>query len=398
MALRIFYPANIRFPMERANSVQILAMAQALSRQGAGVRLAVRRMDRRSPQQCLAFYGAVPVKGFRLLRYPVLNLHESDRIWDGSYHLVMVADLMRQLLAGSLDVLYCRSVGIARLGIRLRRLFPRLKVVLEVHTLSAETMAFNSAAFSDGKDWSAKAPALARREAWVAQRADLLLPLTTALAEGLRGMGAVPERIRICPDGVDLSRWKPAAAWPPPSGGHLLYAGHLYPWKGADVLVPLMAALPEERLTVAGGTPHENDLERLKASAASAGVSDRIDFLGFVEPGRLPAVTARAAVGLLPLPGDNPFAAKFTSPLKLFEYMAAGLPIVASDLPAIREILTDGVNALLVPPGDPKAIAAAVRRLRTEPGLAERLRTRALQDVQNYTWDRRARQVIEALS
>lgn len=386
--------------MERANSVQILAMAQALARGGAGegvqVRLAVRRMDGRSGADCLAFYGASPVAGFVLARYPVLNTHGSDRLWDSSYHAVMLADLLRLLASGGVDVLYCRSVGIARLGIGLKRLFPHLKVAMEVHTLSAEAMSFNSAAFSDGQDWSAKAPALARREADAARGADLLLPLTSALAEGLKGMGADPSRIRLCPDGVDVARWRPAPAWP--SSGPLLYAGHLYPWKGADALVPMMAALPGERLVVAGGTPHEGDLDRLKAAAAAAGVAARIAFPGFVEPGRLPAVAAGAAIGLLPLPGDNPFAARFTSPLKLFEYMAAGLPIVASDLPALREVLTDGVNALLVPPGDPLALAAAVRRLRGEDGLAGRLRARALRDVQAYTWDRRARGVIEALS
>jgi glycosyltransferase involved in cell wall biosynthesis len=77
--------------------------------------------------------------------------------------------------------------------------------------------------------------------------------------------------------------------------------------------------------------------------------------------------------------------------------MAAGAPIVASDLPTVREILDDGDNALLVPPEDPEALAAAIRRLLVNPGLADRLRRTAYEQVQAYTWDARAARIIEAL-
>jgi len=86
----------------------------------------------------------------------------------------------------------------------------------------------------------------------------------------------------------------------------------------------------------------------------------------------------------------------FTSPLKLFDYMAAGVPIVASDLPALREVLTDEENALLVPPGEPDGLARAIERLLGDPALADCLRGRAFADVAAYTWDRRAERIIEA--
>ena len=92
------------------------------------------------------------------------------------------------------------------------------------------------------------------------------------------------------------------------------------------------------------------------------------------------ARVADAAVAVVPLP-DNLMARYFTSPLKLFDYMAAGVPIVASDLPSIREVLTDGDNALLMPPDDPVALAATIRRLLVNPGLADRLRRTAFEQV-----------------
>jgi glycosyltransferase involved in cell wall biosynthesis len=90
-------------------------------------------------------------------------------------------------------------------------------------------------------------------------------------------------------------------------------------------------------------------------------------------------------------------SARYTSPLKLFEYMAAGRPIVASDLPALREVLTDGENALLVEPGNAAQLADAIGRLLHDPELAQRLAAAAWRDVQAYSWDRRAERLEVAL-
>ena len=81
-------------------------------------------------------------------------------------------------------------------------------------------------------------------------------------------------------------------------------------------------------------------------------------------------------------------------PLKLFEYMAAGVPILATDLPSIREVLRHGENAWLIPPGDPKALAEGIRHLLENPELARRLAERARGDVQKYTWKHRAETIL----
>ena len=92
---------------------------------------------------------------------------------------------------------------------------------------------------------------------------------------------------------------------------------------------------------------------------------------------------------------------RYTSPLKLFEYLTMGRPIVASDLPAMREVLTHEETALLVTAGDPQALALAVRRLADAPVLAARLATGARMLAAAYTWDRRAdrlERVLEAVA
>ena len=116
---------------------------------------------------------------------------------------------------------------------------------------------------------------------------------------------------------------------------------------------------------------------------------DRVELRGHVPYDQVPGVLAGASVALLPLP-DEPVARLFTSPLKLFDYMAAGVPIVASDLPALREVLRHEENALLARPGDPDAFADAVRRLLADPALAARLGAQARADVHRYSWDARA--------
>jgi glycosyltransferase involved in cell wall biosynthesis len=173
------------------------------------------------------------------------------------------------------------------------------------------------------------------------------------------------------------------------------YAGHLYSWKGVDVLLDAIARLPRARGLIVGGHSAEPDLARTKSVAERLGVADRVTFTGLVEPARVAQLLRQADVLVLPNPASA-ISTRYTSPLKLFEYMAAGRPIVASDLPSIREVLRDGVNAMLVPPGDPGALASAIDRLLTDPGLAARLARAALDDVPKYSWDRRA-ELLEAL-
>jgi glycosyltransferase involved in cell wall biosynthesis len=171
----------------------------------------------------------------------------------------------------------------------------------------------------------------------------------------------------------------------------------LYPWKGAGLVVDVAARVPDAWAVIVGGqtngTADDPDITALAEQARALGVADRVELRGHVPYERVPAALAEASVALLPLP-DEPVARLFTSPLKLFDYMAAGVPIVASDLPSLREVLRDGENALLANAGDADAFAAAVRRLLADRSLADRLGRQALIDVQQYSWDARARALL----
>ena len=90
------------------------------------------------------------------------------------------------------------------------------------------------------------------------------------------------------------------------------------------------------------------------------------------------------------------FSAYATSPLKLFEYMASGTPIVASDLPSLREIVDDK-NTIFVQPGNAKSLANGIARILEDPSLGRRIAMQALKDIEPYTWKKRAEGILRAL-
>jgi glycosyltransferase involved in cell wall biosynthesis len=169
----------------------------------------------------------------------------------------------------------------------------------------------------------------------------------------------------------------------------VLYAGQLYPWKGVDVLCEALTHVPQARLTILGGLPGEKDTARIAAVIAARGLSARVELLATVPQARVLDELRSADVVAVPFLATG-MTERHTSPLKAFEAMAAGRPIVISDLPSSREVLRDGQNALLVPAGDAAALGAAIRRVLDDRALAERLARQAFRDAFQYSWDARA--------
>jgi glycosyltransferase involved in cell wall biosynthesis len=294
------------------------------------------------------------------------------------------------------DVILTRDLGVASLLLRLPRRL-RAPIVYESHGYAPDVAAAlpNLVATAPMPN-ARKLRRLARREALVWQGADGYVTITAALAGDLAARLQPRERVAVVPDGVRIGFIpEPGAgglrteSGDSPPASIVAYAGHLYAWKGVDVLLEALALVPQATGLVVGGHAAEPDLARVKALAERLGISGRVTFTGLVEPSRVPELLRSASVLALPNPASA-ISTRFTSPLKLFEYMAAGRAIVASDLPSIREILHNGVDALLVEPGDAKALAGAVRRLLEEPALAARLARAASEAAPQYSWDRRA--------
>jgi glycosyltransferase involved in cell wall biosynthesis len=140
---------------------------------------------------------------------------------------------------------------------------------------------------------------------------------------------------------------------------------------------------------ILGGLRGEADERRIAALVESCGLAARTEMPGTVPPAQVADELRRAAVVVAPFL-HTAMSERHTSPLKAFEAMAAGRPLVASDLPASREFLRHEENALLVRAGDAAALTSALRRLLERPGLAERIARAAFEEAPRYSWSARA--------
>ncbi len=392
--LRILYLADIRFPLERANGIQTIETCHALAGRGHDVELAVRPDTHTPARDALDYYGLPPAPTLHILRAPVQGPAAAKRLG----YLSFAAG--RVMGAGRADVVLTRDLGVAALLVRLPRAL-RPPVVYESHGYAPDVAAALPDLIATATAPSArKLRRLAGREASVWRMAEGYVTITAGLAADLEARFGSRLHLEVIPDGARMAARPAAAADAGPDGVRresplVAYAGHLYAWKGVDCLLEALALVPGVRGLVVGGHAAEPDLARLQALAGRLGLADRVTFTGLVEPARVPELLRGADILVLPNP-RSAISERFTSPLKLFEYLAAGRAIVASDLPAIREILHDDVDALLVPPGEARPLAAAIDRLASEPATRARLARAAAAAAPAFSWERRAAR-IEAL-
>jgi glycosyltransferase involved in cell wall biosynthesis len=388
----LLYLADIRLPLERANGLQTVSTCHALAARGHQVTLLVRPDTAAAPRDPLAFYDLPPLDTLAIARVPVAGPSPLRR----AHYLA--AAIRRSLAAPRPTAVFTRDLGVASLLARVPRA-GRPPLVYESHgyapTVSALMPTLHARAASAS---AAKLARLERRERRVWASADGYVTLTAAHRAELDARFGPRPGVAVVPDGTRLPAGR-VFTWTGPRGARPVvgYAGHLYPWKGVDVLIDALAGLPGVAGHIVGGHPREPDLARLTARAAAAGLGSRVHFTGLVAPQAVAAELAAADILVLPNTATE-VSARYTSPLKLFEYLAAGRPIVASRLPALEEVLEDGVNAVLVAPGDPQALADGVRRLVADPALAVRLAARAFADAERYSWARRAERLDAVLT
>ena len=177
------------------------------------------------------------------------------------------------------------------------------------------------------------------------------------------------------------------------------YTGHLYPGRGIELLLELARRNPEIRFLWAGGEAAA--IARWRERLSNADVKN-VRLLGFVTNTQLPLV--QAACDVLMIPHERRVSssgggdiARFTSPMKVFEYLSAGRAILASDLPVLREVMNEG-NAILIPPENIHAWSEALRSLLVNEEQRHTLGAQARIDAVRYTWVERARRGLEGLS
>lgn len=228
-----------------------------------------------------------------------------------------------------------------------------------------------------------------------------IIAITRGLKDLYTSRGVKSDAILVAPDGVDLARFVRVAhvsradarkQLDLPSNVRIaMYNGHLHTWKGAGTLAQAVDLLPPgyEALFMGG---FDADIEAFR----DAYPSDRVQLLGRKDDHERPLYLRAADCVVLPNTGTDEISAKYTSPLKLFGYMASGTPIVTSDLPSLREIL-DETTAYFATPDDPASFAKAIEQVIERPAEAAQKAEHAFAQVAQYSWERRAQAMLSFL-
>jgi glycosyltransferase involved in cell wall biosynthesis len=382
----VLVAADIRFPLERANGVQTVKTAAALARSGRAVRLVVRDSDPRPTAEILALYGLDSDPRLHVERLGVLHQRGAFAL-PRLLYLARAGRAARQAAARG-DVVFTRDLQLADLLLSART--PR--VVYEAHAVEHVMYAERGALYGTAETEDPKKTARLRaREARVWRGAAGFVTTTAGIRDAFAAAFGPRGRVAVVANGGDVpeDRSFPGLADGAPRP-RVLYAGQLYPWKGVDVLLEAMAGVPDAELVILGGLEGEPDLARVRARVEALGLAARTTMPGTVPQARVADELARADVVAVPFLLSR-MTERHTSPIKAFEAMAAGRPIVASDTPATREILGHETSALLVPPGDAAALRDAIARLLSDCSLAERLARAAWDASVNHSWAARAR-------
>ncbi len=305
------------------------------------------------------------------------------------YNEALYRNLKRRFLRHRPAFIYERASLYATAGVRLAAKFNVPHIVELNAPLAVEQAAYRATGFSE---------LAAHAERWMLTHADAVVVVSSELGEHVRSLGVKPGKIHVMPNGVNSALFYPNGT-KKADGAHrvtrptLGFVGGLRPWHGVEILPELLARLQKRRpgthLVIAGDGQLRRQLER---EFAKRGLKKNVTITGLLRHEEVPAAIRQFDVALAPYPKhDHDF---YFSPLKLFEYMACGVPVVAAKLGQIAATVRHGKTGLLYPPGNLNALVACCERLLGDEALRRELGAAAVKLVHSkFTWDGNAARV-----
>ena len=374
--MKILYIANTRIPTEMAHGLQIMKMCEALAKQGADLELIVPKrfgISDLAKKDPFEYYKVDKV--FKIKKLFCFDLTPLNRFFGPISFLVQALSFSKftffYLLFKKTNIIYGRD----RFSLFFVSLFKK-NVIFEVHQIHRYFF------------WS------------VLKRMKKIVVITANLKEILIKKGIDEKKIFIAPDGVDLRDFEIENSKEecreklnlPLNKNLILYAGHLYKWKGVETLALASKFLSEKELIViVGGIKwYLSDFKKF----VEKNNLKNILVLGHKDYSQIPLYLKSVDCLVLTGANNSETSKKYTSPMKMFEYMASKNPIVASNLPSFREVLNNE-NSILVESDNPEAMAIGINQAINDLKLSKQASAQAYKDVQKYAWDNRAKEILE---
>ncbi len=371
MNSKLIYIADIRLPTDKAHGIQIMKMCEAFASQEQKVELWVPRRHTPITESPFLYYQVK--HNFEIQYLRCLDLTRFGRLgFFFQTSTFALHALLRSFFQNS-TVFFTRDPNLALL---LR--FARKEVTWESH-MGQLNIATKLLIKTKVK----------------------MVHISQGLFDVYKKHGALPKRMIVASDAVDIDQFHISLTKNEArekiglkKDQHIvLYTGHLYSWKGADVLAEATRILPSTIHTVfVGGTDH--DIQNFKHRY---GAVENISIIGKKPHSEMPLYMRAADVLVIPNSAKEDISRLYTSPMKLFEYMASGTPIVASNLPSLREVVGGGTS-FLFESDDAVSLAKEIETVFQSPEVAEQKAQLAFEKVQAYSWNNRAKQILTFLN
>ncbi|MBX4189059.1 glycosyltransferase [Candidatus Parcubacteria bacterium] len=368
---KFYYIANIRMPTERAHGIQIMEMCKAFSTLGFDLELIVPNRKTDITDDPFAYYDID--KTFEIKKLWCLDLVKWGRVGFWIQSLTFAKSVLWYVLAKD-GIFYTRD----------------------------EPIAFFLSAFGKRITWEAH---MGQKNLFVRTLIKLhtkIVVITDGLKNLYSSLGVRKGELMVAPDGADIDRFDIDVTQNearkqlnlPLNKKIVLYKGSLSTWKGPGTLAQAARFIQTQDVLVVfiGGKPE--DVEAFKKEFKDI---TNLLILGNRPRKETPVYQKAADVLVIPNSAKEDISKLYTSPMKLFGYMAGGVPIVSSDLPSLREVLSES-SAYLCIPDDPQSLAQTIDKVFQEYANAEIKARRALEEVRKYSWKNRAEQIINFIA
>ncbi|HLG23149.1 MAG TPA: glycosyltransferase family 4 protein, partial [Candidatus Manganitrophaceae bacterium] len=376
----ILYPVNESLMLRKARDARIVRMAASLAARGHQVVLLVGKSGA-SRKEIVAYYGIEDLPNLEIVQLPILRKNARWKLsWNGVFYLFALIELIKRSRRGPVDVVYLSVPKLAAFILSWKRWIRAERFVYELHELGI---------YPENERPTKGEKKVDRLEKRILPRMDAVIVTTEAIRRALkRRFPRTP--VETVPLGTTADGAKlPPYFFGPKALYNVCYIGQLYPAQGVDLLVRACARIEQVRLHVIGGQSEE--IARLRSLAEESGGGEKTFFHGFVLPHQVHRLIPQ--MDIFALPSRDTIRMNYVAHIKIYEYLSYGRPIVATRLRSTEEELRDGVNAVLVKPDDPAALAEGIRKLIARPDVARRIAAKGLEAAPSYYWEARAKRI-----